>query len=172
MMILAVIFYVIAFSWVILTIMSLSGNRYAQNIISFIVDNKGYNEEKKYNRSYEVFKNGTPEEKIEIINKIDPNYQMMTDEEVEKKYKGLDFNKVFIMDVPSSIYNIDEKKFLNFKETHEVINGILQLKPGNRQVCVESYDNININLLNTYEKIAIFRHKTDNYRYKILDCIV
>ena len=119
----------------------------------------------------------TPEEKIQYENKLNPDYRMMIDDEVKEKYKGLDFSKVIIVDAPHNIWNIDEQKFVNsMEESHEVVtdtngNMIFQMKTGNRSVVVDSYSLIQINALNTCNKIAIFRHKDPTYRYKVLDNI-
>lgn len=125
-------------------------------------------------RRINIEKFGTHEEKIQYLNEQFPDYQMMTDTEVKEKYKGLDFSKVNILDSPCALYNIDEKRILrsmNMNDTHEVKDNVLQIKPGNRMVSVFEYSKVNIDELNLFDKIAIFRHKTPNFRYIVLDDI-
>jgi len=132
---------------------------------------RSHKEERDKSERIKIMESGTPEEKIEYHNKQSPNYQMMTDDEVREKYEGLDFDKVSIVDHPTFIYNIDEMKILNDQKDYYEVNSDnhFVIKPGNRQVAVDCYSELDLDTLNTKEGIAIYRHKTDNYRYKVSD---
>ena len=175
----------LSFIWIVSAILYFSfGIEKPMDMLLYVVD-KTERENQKSDKKLEklnvererVEKYGTPEEKVQFMNKLNPDYQMMTDDEVKEKYKGLDFSKVIILDLPNNIWNIDEQKFVNgMEESHEVVpdtddNMRLQIKPGNRNVSVDSYSLIQINALNKCNKIAIYRHKSDEFRYKVLDNI-
>lgn len=159
------------------------GNNKWKGYVDYILFHKEYMEKYEIDKKHKILKNGTKEEKIELLNKDNPDYQMMTDSELKEKYKGLDFNKVIIVDSPLFTYNIVDKKVpISEHDLYEVIqnyhtkNYELRMKSGNRSLCVDTWeweDLSFINDLNNYEKIAIYRHDCGplQYRYKILDNI-
>lgn len=133
-----------------------------------------------------ILANGTANEQVAELNKDDASYQLLTDEEVKIKYEGLDFNKVEIVLQPNFLYNIDTKKINDFvdkliylKSDGTLKDVIIQppIPKGNRNVSVQNYSfsksewEDEVKKLNTYKKIAIYRHKVAHYRYIVLDNI-
>jgi len=117
----------------------------------------------KYLRSDKVYKTVTSGDNTE--------YQMMTDEEVFEKYSNIPKNKIEIIDVPSVIYNSDEKKILyNFSDYWEIKNNKLQIKNGNEVITVDTCRNYPKKIEDGY-KLLVFRHKTDDFRFKVLQLI-
>jgi intein/homing endonuclease len=57
-------------------------------------------------------------------------------------------SEIIITKQPSFIWNIDEKKIVQYPDTFWVNNGVLEVKPGNRMVNVQTYDNIPIDMIN------------------------
>jgi len=120
-----------------------------------------------------VYKNGTPDDIINFNNSKNQNYQMMTNNELYKKYSNIPKNKIEIIDTPSAMYNSDEKKILHtFEERWEIKNNRLQIKSGNKIINVDSHlECPNVKNIKNGEKVLIFRHKTERFRFKILQLI-
>jgi len=120
-----------------------------------------------------VYQNGSPDDIINFNNSKNSNYQMMTNDEVYEKYSNIPKSKIEIIDSPIVIYNSDEKKILNlYEERWEIKNNRLQIKSGNKIMNVDNYTMPpNVKNIKNGEKVLIFRHKTENFRFKILQLI-
>lgn len=117
---------------------------------------------------------GTREEKVELHNKLNPNYQMMTDSEVFEKYKGIDRNKICIVPVPNFLL---DRRTNNLHDNRSEIDSIKkQLDEGKsitppppkewvKWESVETHDGLDVDEVNKAEKVFIFPQKTKYYRF-------
>lgn len=126
-----------------------------------------------------IRQHGTEEEKLNLHNKLNPGYQIMTNDEVFKKYKDIDKDKVIITSIPN--FNIDTRTntLHDNKDDGEFIQRQLDIgmlptdihfqfpKPKEyvKHLSVETYDKINTDIINQAERIFIFPHKTEHYRF-------
>jgi hypothetical protein len=118
---------------------------------------------------------GTEEEKLNLHNKFNPNYQMMSESEVYEKYEGVDREKIVITPVPN--FNIDTRTNTLHDNKDDVDFIIQQLNEGDevrllpqikeyvKPFSVRFYNNIDVEVLNKFEKIFIFPHRTKCYRF-------
>jgi len=124
---------------------------------------------------------GTREEKVELHNKLNPNYQMMTDSEVFKKYKGVNRNKINIVSVPNFLLDTRTNSFYgNSKERQDDLDFIReklnesepitlsQPKEWVKWKSVETYCSLDVDEVNKAEKIFIFPEKTEYFRFIII----
>ena len=111
---------------------------------------------------------GTHEEKIELHNKLNPDYQLMTNDEVFEKYKGIDRNKINIVSVPNFL--LDTRTNSLYDDTAERDSIIKQLNEGKsitpsqpkewlKWKSVETYCGLNTDEVNKAEKVFIFPRK-------------
>jgi len=126
-----------------------------------------------------IRQHGTEEEKLNLHNKLNPGYQIMTNDEVFKKYKDIDKDKVIITSIPN--FNIDTRTNTLYDNKDDVEFIQRQLDTGIsptyihfqsprpkeyvKHLSVETYDKINTDIINQAERIFIFPHKTKHYRF-------
>lgn len=124
---------------------------------------------------------GTNEEKIELHNKLNPDYQLMTNDEVFDKYEGVSRDKVTIVPTPSflldtrtnTLYDKSTERQEELDSIREQIkmNGDKfvitppQPKPYLSMKSVFTYSGIDMAEINESEKIFIFPQKSENYRF-------
>lgn len=117
---------------------------------------------------------GTNKEKVELHNKLNPNYQMMTDSEVFEKYKGIDRNKINIVPVPNFL--LDTRTNSLHDKRSEIDSIRKQLNEGEpitppqpkewiKLKSVETYGSLDVDEINKAEKIFIFPEKTEYFRF-------
>jgi len=103
----------------------------------------------------------------------------MTNDEVFKKYKDIDKDKVIITSIPN--FNIDTRTNTLYDNKDDVEFIQRQLDTGIsptyihfqsprpkeyvKHLSVETYDKINTDIINQAERIFIFPHKTKHYRF-------
>ena len=122
---------------------------------------------------------GTNEEKIELHNKLNPDYQLMTNEEVFDKYEGVSRDKVTIVPTPNFLLDTRTNSFYgNSKERQDDLDFIReklnegkyvvppQPKPYVITKSVLTYSGvIDMSEINKSEKIFIFPQKGECYRF-------
>ncbi len=124
---------------------------------------------------------GTNEEKIELHNKLNPDYQLMTNDEVFDKYEGVSRDKVTIVLTPTFLLDtrtntLYEKSTERQEELDSIREQIKmndnkfvinppQPKPYVSMKSVFTYSGIDMAEINESEKIFIFPQKSDNYRF-------
>lgn len=115
---------------------------------------------------------GTHEEKIELHNKLNPDYQLMTNDEVFEKYKGIDRNKINIVSVPNflldtrtnTLYDNSTERQDDLDAIREQMNeGKFVIAPQPKEwlkwKSVETYCGLNTDEVNKAEKVFIFPRK-------------
>jgi len=176
--------------WLFAILLSYLGYPKLINSILDFLDFKEKIRLKRLKKRYYITKNGSADDIVKLLNKenkdskIASEYQYLTDSELKEKYKGLDFNKVEIVFQPHFLYNVDTELIndhvneLHFLDEDGNIKNNIEVPPvpeGNRNVSVFNYKFSESELfneikkLNNCKKIAIYRHKTDMYRYRVLD---
>ena len=122
---------------------------------------------------------GTHEEKTELHNKLNPDYQLMTNDEVFDKYEGVSRDKVTIVPTPSFLLDTRTNSFYgNSKERQDDLDFIRerlnegkyvvppQPKPYVITKSVSTYSGvIDMSEINKSEKIFIFPQKGECYRF-------
>ena len=122
---------------------------------------------------------GTNEEKIELHNKLNPDYQLMTNDEVFDKYEGVSRDKVTIVPTPSFLLDTRTNTLYdNSKERQDDLDCIReQLNEGKYvtppqtkpYVSIETVLNysgvVDMSEINKSEKIFIFPQKGEHYRF-------
>lgn len=122
---------------------------------------------------------GTNEEKIELHNKLNPDYQLMTNDEVLDKYEGVSRDKVTIVPTPSFLLDTRTNTLYDKStERQEELDSIRkqmndgkfeinppQPKPYVSMKSVFTYSGIDMAEINESEKIFIFPQKSENYRF-------
>jgi hypothetical protein len=99
--------------------------------------------------------------------------RLMTHEEITQKYSGVTC-KITLINTPSVIYNIDEKRVVTYPDTYEVIpaseetNGKIRIKPGNRIANVRTYDKLDLIDINNSEEILVYIQKTPVNRWRYI----
>ena len=117
---------------------------------------------------------GTREEKVELHNKHNPDYQMMTDSEVFEKYKGIDRDKINIVPVPNFL--LDTRTNSLHDNRSEIDSIRKQLNEGKsitppppkewvKWESVKNYDSLDVDEVNKAEKVFIFPQKTEYFRF-------
>lgn len=122
---------------------------------------------------------GTQEEKIELHNKLNPDYQLMTNDEVFDKYEGISRDKVTILPYPSflldtrtnSLYDNSKERQDDLDFIREQLNEGKYITPPQTKPYV-SIENvltysgvIDMAEINKSEKIFIFPQKGECYRF-------
>ena len=105
----------------------------------------------------DVFKHGTDDEKVRLHNQVYPHSKILTINQLKEKYKGLDFSKVIITDLPSNLF--DPIKNIIANDYDPLYIGI------KLTANVQTYTEIDIQQLNKSECIIIHRVDDINYRY-------
>jgi len=127
----------------------------------FTYEEKKIRENKKeYLIQKNIRENGTHEEKISLHNQLNPNYKFLTDDQIKEKYKGVDFSKVIIVDLPNNLFCPDENEIItsdHFDYFNDDRTKIL--------TSVRTHSKLDTNKLNNSECVIIFRQDTNNYRY-------
>ena len=122
---------------------------------------------------------GTHEEKIELHNKLNPDYQLMTNDELFDKYEGISRDKVTILPYPTflldtrtnSLYSDcrerqDELDFIREQMNEGKYVTTPQPKPYLSIKSVLAYSGvIDMAEINKSEKIFIFPQKGEHYRF-------
>lgn len=122
---------------------------------------------------------GTHEEKTELHNKLNPDYQLMTNDEVFDKYEGVSRDKVTIVPTPSFLLDTRTNTLYdNSKERQDDLDFIReqlnegkyvtppQTKPYVSIETVLNYsDVVDMSEINKSEKIFIFPQKIEGYRF-------
>jgi len=122
---------------------------------------------------------GTHEEKIELHNKLNPDYQLMTNDEVFDKYEGISRDKVTILPYPNflldtrtnSLYDNSKEREDDLDFIREQLNEGKYITPpqsrpylSTKSVLTYS-DVIDMDKINKAEKIFIFPQKSEYYRF-------
>ena len=126
-----------------------------------------------------IRQHGTEEQKLNLHNRLNPNYQMMSESEAYEKYEGVDREKIVITPVPN--FNIDTRTNTLHDNKNDVDFIQRQLDIGMlptdihfqspkpkeyvKHLSVETYDKINTDIINQAERIFMFPHKTEHYRF-------
>lgn len=117
---------------------------------------------------------GTNKEKVELHNKHNPDYQMMTDSEVFEKYNGIDRDKINIVPVPNFLLDTRTNSLHDNRSEIDSIRKQLNegksitLPPPKEWVkweSVKTYDSLDVDEVNKAEKVFIFPLKTEYYRF-------
>lgn len=122
---------------------------------------------------------GTHEEKIELHNNLNPDYQLMTNDEVFDKYEGISRDKVTILPTPT--FHLDTRTntlYDNSIERQDDLDAIReQMNEGKFVIAPQSKPYITTKSVFTYsgiidmakinksEKIFIFPQKGEHYRF-------
>ena len=136
-------------------------------------------DDRKRKKQAKIRMYGTHEEKRELHNKLNPDYQLMTNDEVFDKYEGISRDKVTIL--PNPTFHLDTRTntlYDNSTERQDDLDAIReqmnegkfviapQPKPYLSTKSVLTYSGvIDMAKINKSEKIFIFPQKGEHYRF-------
>jgi hypothetical protein len=121
-----------------------------------------------------IREHGTDEERTNLHNKHNPDYQILTESEVYDKYKGVDKEKIVITPMPCFLIDNRSNILYNANEEIELMKNQLDgglpvtppvIKDYVEQMSVRAYDKLDVDLINSSNKVFIFNQKSDNYRF-------
>tara|TARA_Y100000389_G_scaffold191318_1_gene217266 strand:+ start:842 stop:1417 length:576 start_codon:yes stop_codon:yes gene_type:complete len=179
------IFWMVWIPWMILYFGSLALAHYGYpKLLHFILDclyyfSKEDRDARKQAKQEKIRMHGTHEEKIELHNNLNPDYQLMTNDEVFDKYEGVSRDKVTIVPTPNFLLDTRTNSFYgNSKERQDDLDFIReklnegkyvtppQPKPYVITKSVLTYSGvIDMAKINKSEKIFIFPQKGEHYRF-------
>lgn len=179
------IFWMVWIPWMFLFFGSMALSHYGYpKLFDFILKYLHYfskedRDARKRRKQAKIRMYGTQEEKIELHNKLNPDYQLMTNDEVFDKYEGISRDKVTILPYPSflldtrtnSLYDNSKERQDDLDFIREQLNEGKYITPPQTKPYV-SIENvltysgvIDMAEINKSEKIFIFPQKGEYYRF-------
>lgn len=179
------IFWMVWIPWMILYFGSLALAHYGYPKLNYFIlkylyyFSKEDRDDRKRKKQTKIRMYGTHEEKIELHNKLNPDYQLMTNDEVFDKYEGISRDKVTILPTPNfcldtrtnTLYDNSTERQDDLDFIREQLNEGKYITPPQPKpyVITKSVLNysgvIDMDKINKAEKIFIFPQKSEYYRF-------
>lgn len=86
---------------------------------------------------------------------------LMNDKETKQKYLGIEFDKVVIVPSPLFLFDISNKKIVDYDK--------VLMDDNIKCIMCFIYDELDLETINKSEKIFIYPHDSDKFRYTLIE---